>query len=421
MAAGRPDSERADVLVEGDVIVAVGASLDPTGAEVVELGGRVIIPGLVNAHVHTWQTALRGIGADWTMLEYLAEVHGQLGPRYQPEDIYIGNLAGALSQLNSGTTTIADWSHNNATPDHADAAIAALQQSGVRAAFLHGTPARRSDVAHPVAEVDRLHGASHGPLITIGMAIAGPQASTADVAIADLRAAAERGIIASMHQSGGAAAPAWDAVNAAGLLDERTNVVHGAGLSQDWAKTLIDAGASFTITPENELGHGHGTPITATLLAHGAAPSLGSDTDTTAPGGLLGGSRLALAQQRGLDHDAARRDTGMMCPTATVTTKQALSWATVEGARALGLADRVGCIQPGLQADLVVIDTRQLNLWPADDAVTAAVHSDQANIEAVMVGGSWRKRDHRLLGVDLEKIKNDLLQSRQRLLHPTHQ
>jgi 5-methylthioadenosine/S-adenosylhomocysteine deaminase len=241
--------------------------------------------------------------------------------------------------------------------------------------------------------------------------------STPQVAVADFRAAAERGIVASMHQSGGAPAPAWEAVSSGGLFTALTNIVHGAGLTDDWVKRLVDAGATFTTTPENELGHGHANPITAALLAHSGAPSLGTDTDTAVAGGsVLTGARIALAHQRGVDHDKARQDTGVMCPTATVTSRQALAWATIEGARALGLADRTGSIAVGLQADLTVIDARQLNLWPAHDPIAAALHADLANIEAVMIAGAWRKRDHRLIDVDLDTIKTQLRQSGEKLL-----
>jgi 5-methylthioadenosine/S-adenosylhomocysteine deaminase len=218
MAAHRPDTERLDILITNDVITAVGVDFPTTGVtEVVDLAGRIVIPGLVNAHLHTWQTALRTIGADWTMLEYLPRVHGEFGPRYRPDDIYIGTLAGALSQINCGATTIGDWAHNNLTPEHTDAGLDALQRSGVRAVFFHGLPGRSPETAHPLTEVDRLLGAVPHPLVTIGMAIAGPQMSTPQVAVADFRAAAERGIVASMHQSGGAPAPAWEAVSSGGL------------------------------------------------------------------------------------------------------------------------------------------------------------------------------------------------------------
>jgi cytosine/adenosine deaminase-related metal-dependent hydrolase len=418
MSPARPDAERIDILIDGDHIADVGERLDSRDAEAVDLVGRIVIPGLVNAHLHAWQSALRFAGADWTLPEYLHHVHGRLAGHYTPDDIYIGNLAGALNQINCGTTTLGDWCHNNPTPEHTDAAVEGLRKSGIRAVFLHGTPNRAPDVAHPVTEVDRL---LDGParahqLLTVGMAIAGPQYSTPDVAVADMRVAAERDLVVSMHQSGGQPTAAWEAVRAAALFGPRTNIVHGAGLTGKWVSTLVEAGVSFTATPENELSQGHGVPITGALLRRGAAPSLGTDTETAVSGGILTAARIALAHQRGLDHEDRRQATGLMCTTPSVTSKQALSWATVEGARAMGLGDRAGRIEPGLQADLVVIDARALNLWPAHDPIAAALHASVADIEAVMIAGRWRKRDHSLIEADLDDVKSQLRESGERLV-----
>ncbi|GAB3932604.1 amidohydrolase family protein [Kribbella albertanoniae] len=421
MAPDRPDWEDADVLVEGTQIVAVGTNVLPAtshGADaheevdVVDCTGRIIMPGLVNAHLHTWQTGLRFIGSDWTLSQYLQHTHGSIARHFRPEDMYIGTLAGAVSQIDGGITTIGDWCHNTPTADHADAAVDGLLQSGVRAVFLHGTshaaPAHRQ-----LREIDQL---LDGPvrthdLLTLGMAIRGPQLSPAAAAIADFRAAHERGIVVSMHQSGGDLKPAWDAVHKAGLFRPGTNIAHGTGLTDEWVRTLVDAGVTFTTTPENELGQGHGAPITAQLLPLGDAPSLGTDTDCVVAGDLLTSARVALAYQRGLDHDRRRRTHGIFSMEPTVTSKQALSWATLEGARALGLADRVGRLQPGLQADLIVIDTRAPNLWPAHDPIAAALYSSFGNIEAVMIAGHWRKREHTMLAIDLDRINEQLERS----------
>ncbi|MEQ0565231.1 amidohydrolase family protein [Amycolatopsis sp. NEAU-NG30] len=405
MAPDRPDAERADVLVEDDRVAGVGERLDATGAEVVDVSGRIVLPGLVNAHLHTWQTALRGVGADWTLADYLGRLHGAVAGHYRPEDMRIGTLAGALSQLDRGTTTLGDWCHNTPTPDHTDAALDGLRASGIRGVFLHGTPYSAPDATHPAGEIDRLTG---GPLLTFGMAVRGPQLSTPDTAVADFRAAAERGLVVSMHQSGGEPGPGWEAVRDAGLLSPATNVVHGAGLTGDWLKTLVDAGASFTSTPENELGQGHGFPLTGQLLQLGSAPSLGTDTDAVTPGDVLSAARIALAHQRGHDHDDHRQATGSFSFTATITAKQALSWATVEGARALGLADRVGRIEPGMQADLVVLEGATAN--PVASALYASA------VEAVMIAGRWRKRGHTLLGVDLGAVRDQLRESAAHLL-----
>ena len=158
-----------------------------------------MLPGLVNAHMHTWQTALRSVAANWTLLEYFRHVHAGLATVFTPEDIHIATLAGALNQLDHGVTTLVDWCHNNPTPEHTDAGIAGLKESGIRAAFFHGSPKpdpkpgepHFSEVPHPRQEVERL---LKGPLsdrnalVTLGMAVLGPHYSTLDVSDARLRA-----------------------------------------------------------------------------------------------------------------------------------------------------------------------------------------------------------------------------------------
>lgn len=416
LAPNRPDAEVADILVEGTEIIDVGASLEAPDAEVVDVSGRIIMPGLVNAHLHTWQTGLRGIGADWTLSQYLGNMHGTIAGLYQPDDMRINSLAGSLSLLNGGTTTVGDWCHSDARAEYSDAAIDGLLQSGIRAVFLHGAPYLAVG-ARSLNELDRLIDGptrSHDRL-TIGMAVRGPQLSSAPRALADMRAAAGRGIILSMHQSGGLLKPAWDRVRRAGLFGPSTNIAHGMGLDDDWLSYLVGCGVTFTTTPENELGQGHGQPITGRLLARGAAPSLGTDTNAVAGDDLFSAARLALAHQRGLDHQRQRQTQGLFSPEPTITVRQALEWATIEGARALGLSDRIGRLVPGMQADLIVLDVHGSSHWAAREPLAAVLQSSFGNVEAVMVEGRWRKRAHQLLDVDVARIHRDLDASSERI------
>jgi cytosine/adenosine deaminase-related metal-dependent hydrolase len=429
MAPGEPDLPQADILVEDGMIAAIAPGITADDAETVDATGRIIIPGLVNAHMHTWQTALRGVSADWTLLEYFRWVHAGLATQFTPEDIRIGTLAGALNQINCGTTTLGDWCHNNPTPAYTDAAIEGLRESGIRAVFLHGSPKpdpkpgekHFSEVPHPRAEIERL---MRGPfagqdrLLTLGMAILGPHYSTTDVALADFRLAQEMGLIVSMHQGGGPpkSADGWDAVEAAGLIGPRTNIVHGNDLPDDRLRRFVAAGVTFTSTPENEMSQGHGHPIAGRLLALGAAPSLGNDIESVVSGEMLTVARVALAHQRALDHARIRRETGAIAQAPTITGREALSWITLRGARALGLQDRVGCLRPGMQADLVMIDARALNLWPPHDAVATVLQASLANIEAVMIAGSWRKQKGRLIFQGLDGVQAALLASGRRIV-----
>src|ERR1700736_5513465 len=126
------DLARGDVLITDGVITAGAERIDAADAEVIDATDRIVLPGFVDNHRHTWQTAFRGIGADWTFDDYVVAMHGTLKPRYRPEDVYLGNLLGRLEALHSGVTTMLDWFHCAQSPEHADAAVGALRDASGR-------------------------------------------------------------------------------------------------------------------------------------------------------------------------------------------------------------------------------------------------------------------------------------------------
>lgn len=407
------DLPRGDVLVTGDTITAIAPDIQADDVQVVDATGCIVIPGLVNAHMHTWQTALRGLAANWTLLEYFQKMHAGLATVFEPDDLYIATLVGALNQLNCGTTTLADWCHNNRTPAHNDAAVQGLLESGIRAAFFHGTPKPDPkpgerpfwEVPHPRAEIERLLKKHQGnPLLSVHAAVLGPHYSTLEVALHDFRMVRELGLIGSLHQGGGAARTpdGWEKLEAAGLLGPQINIVHGHALSDAQLKRFCGLGMSFSAAAENEMTQGHGHPITGRLRQFGKAPSLGVDLESVLSGDMLTQARVALGMQRSLDNVAYREVHGTIPPTSTISTREALSWVTVEGARMLGQLDRIGTLAPGKQADLVLIRADDLNMQPVHDPVsTVVMQTTLANIDSVMVAGRWRKRHGRLLDVEL--------------------
>jgi cytosine/adenosine deaminase-related metal-dependent hydrolase len=424
------DLAEADLLIEDDRIAAVGPGIEAGDAERLDGTDRIVIPGLVNAHMHTWQTGLRGIAADWTLPEYFRWMHAGLATLFRPEDIRIATLAGALNQLASGTTTLVDWCHNNPTPEHTDAAVEALRESGIRAAFFHGSPKpdprpgepHFSEIPHPRREVERLLKgplASRDGLVTLGLAILGPHYSTLDVALQDFRLARELGLVASMHQGGGPARTpeGWTRLVEAGLVGPGTNIVHGNDLDDDSLRRFVDLGVSFSLTPENEMSQGHGFPITGRLRRLGAAPSIGDDLESLFSGDLFTTARVALGMQRALDNAAFRAAEGRIPDTTTVTTREALAWATIEGARMLGLDHRIGSIAPGKQADLVVLRTDDLALSPVHDPVaTVVMQGAAAHVETVLVAGRFRKREGRLVtATDIGATRRALAASGRRI------
>jgi cytosine/adenosine deaminase-related metal-dependent hydrolase len=404
----------AALVIEGDRIVSVGSAADagaPAETDLVVDGrGFLVVPGFVNAHMHTWQTALRGVASNWTLLEYLRWTHAGLATHFTPDDIHHGTLAGALNQLDCGTTTLVDWCHNNPTPQHTDAAVEALDRSGIRATFLHGSPKPDPkpgerpfwEVPHPRSEIERLAGQSRfgaDGLLTLGMAVLGPHYATLDVAVADCVLARELGLVTSMHQGGGHARTpeGWPVLIERDLLGPHVNIVHGHDLSDGQLARLVELGVSFSVTPENEMGQGHGHPLIGRLRDLGAAPSIGIDLESSVSGELFVAARVAMAHQRALDNAAFRQaaapGAAPIPDTPSVSTLDALRWITVDGARMVGLADRIGSLTPGKQADLVLVDARRPNMQPVHDPVNAVVtQTSLANIDSVMVAGRWRKR-----------------------------
>lgn len=407
------DLPAGDMLVTGDTITAIAPRLDADDAQLIDAAGCIVIPGLINAHMHTWQTALRGLAANWTLLEYFQKMHAGLATVFEPQDLHIATLMGALNQINCGTTTLVDWCHNNRTPQHNDAAIAGLLESGIRAAFFHGTPKPDPkpgerpfwELPHPRAEVERLLKAHQGhPRLSVHAAVLGPHYSTLEVALHDFRMAKDLGIIASLHQGGGPARTpdGWEKLEAAGLLGPHINIVHGHALSDAQLKRFCELGMSFSAAAESEMSQGHGHPITGRLRALGKGPSLGVDLESVLSGDMLTQARVALGMQRSLDNAAYREAHGSIPPTSTITTREALSWVTMEGARMLGQEHRIGSLAPGKQADLVLIRADDLNMQPVHDPVNSVVmQTSLANIDSVMVAGRWKKRHGQLLDVDL--------------------
>ncbi|MGI5242023.1 amidohydrolase family protein [Dactylosporangium sp. CA-139066] len=395
------DLKRADVLLEAGVIVAVAERIDAPDAAVIDATDRIVMPGFVDTHRHTWQTALRGAGADWTFAEYLAAIHGRLRPCYRPEDVYLGNLLGRLEALHSGVTTMLDWFHCAQSPEHADAAVAALRDVPGRSIFCYGAGWGTTD---PIgAEVRRVRsGLSGDGLVTMALGLRGPELTTMDTVAEELRLAAELRLRTSVHiESGGTRRPIAE-LRAHGLLRDTTTFVHANRIGDDELRMLADAGASVSISPDVELKMGMGWPETGRMLAAGLRPTLSVDDCPSNGGDMFATMRTAYAVQRGLDGGLRSRDL--------------LEFATVDGARACGLAARTGSITPGKDADIILLRADDLTVFPVNHpAGTIVTAGHPGLVDTVIVAGRVVKRDGVLVDVDLPALRSRLVASRDRI------
>ena len=315
--------ESGDVLIEGEHISGVGESLPEADAETIDAAGMILLPGLVNAHMHTWQTALRGLGGDWGGRSYFEIAHETLAPRYRPEDIYIATLTGAWAQMEAGATTLFDWCHNNPTPEHTDAGIDALEESGIRALFGHGTPKPQpqegephySQIPHPESEIKRLRTgrlSNDDGLITLAMAILGADYSPLEVALHDMRLAREYGLLSSAHIWGDASRKVkggYHTLAREGVLGPDHNLVHCNYVEDEELRVILDSGASITATPSAEMQTNRGEAVCGRVSALGGRPSIGVDLETYVSGNMLHAMRHALQVQRIFDNRRLDADT----------------------------------------------------------------------------------------------------------------
>jgi 5-methylthioadenosine/S-adenosylhomocysteine deaminase len=401
-----------DLFVRDGIIEAVGRVGEASVDE--ELDGRdmIVLPGFVDTHRHTWQACVRFACLGWSLVEYMQNLQQHIAPHFTPDDVYAGNLLGALTALDAGITTLRDESHVQNTPEHGDAAIAALREAGIRASFGHGWPSsaeymRNSSLPHP-ADLERIRREvlnDDDALVTMHAHLRGPSLSTMETTTAELRRARDLGLRSSLHIGAEIGGDTRELLllDEDGLLGPDLTFVHCCVTSEEDLKRMHDSGGSASAAPLIEaVMPGLGYPATARLLRAGVRPTFGVDVEVAAGGDMFNVMRSAL-QSHQLRRVSAPQLEG---EDRAFGPHELLEFATIDGARACGLADRTGSITPGKQADLIVLRADQLNLLAGHDpaaAVVAAGHP--GNVDSVYVAGQARKRGGELVDVDLDALR----------------
>lgn len=407
----------ADVLIEDDKIVAVEPDIS-ADAEVVDAAGDIVIPGFVDSHRHTWEAAIRGCAPNATLDDYFVEVLDTFAPVYRPDDVYASNLAGSLECLNAGITTLVDWSHINNTPEHPDAGVTALQETGIRAQYAYGSANTslaaywfNSELVIPGDDVRRIRDtyfASDDGLLTMGLATRGPGFCQEHVVREEWALARELDIPITVHVAMGRMAGRFGMVsqlNDLGLLGPDTTFVHCCHFSDEEWQLVKESGGRISIAPQVEVQMGHGWPPVLKSLQHGLRPSFSIDVVTTVPGDMFTQMRSAFGSERGRVMETAYEPNEQV-PKDCLTAEQMLRAATIDGAYVAGVEDRTGSVTPGKQADLVILDAQAINVAPVIDPVAAVVLcADVSNVDTVLVAGEFRKRDGKLTG-DLAKARD---------------
>ncbi|MEU4097187.1 amidohydrolase family protein [Streptomyces sp. NPDC026673] len=395
--------EDGDVLVIGERIEAIGHNLTvPEGTAEIDATGGILMPGMIDSHRHMYQTALRGIGADWTLSQYFVFCYLNWGKLFRPQDIYAGNLLAAVEALDAGVTTTLDWSHGLQTLDHADAAVDALQATPGRYILAYGNllGAPWEWAASPDFK------AFASRRFTTGDDMLGLQLAfdvTADPDFPERKAfetARDLGLRVTTH-AGVWGATSDDSIRLMwenGFMTRDVTYVHAASLSQDSYHRIAATGGTVSVSSESELNAGQGYPPTTHLRKHGIPVSLSMDSSMWWSADLFSAMRSTLSADRAREHlEAHGRDETVVHN--HLRAEEVVQWATSGGAHALGLSSAVGSITVGKKADLVLIkNDRSPAMYPIIHPYGHVVfQAGRGDVHTVMVNGKVVKYGHALL------------------------
>jgi 5-methylthioadenosine/S-adenosylhomocysteine deaminase len=436
----------ADVLVEGTKILAVGPNLHATGAGVIDATGRIVMPGFIDTHHHQFETVLRSFLADGILINdgsktpsgdttYFEFILLTFAPVFRPEDVYINELFGGLSQLDDGVTTVHDVSQIHHSLAHSDAAIQALFDTGRRAAFGYfesaGAAILGTNPGNKYPEdafrIKSKWFSSNDQLVTMimGGEVYLPHYERA------WQIGRELGLQVAAHiLSPFGIRPTLDLLAQGKGGDSGTlglgpdNLfIHMTGMSDLGWQGVKDAGAQVSLAVPIEMNMRHGIPPILKMESLGMEPSLSVDVECTLTADFFTQMRSTMNMQRMivnqmvLEQGAFTPPTQWPTPAAgtpnLLTTRDVLRYGTMNGAKALRLDGKVGSLTPGKEADIVILDATAINVAPLNQVPGAVVSlMDRTNVETVIVAGKVRKWKGKLMNVNVPKLRKDLEASR---------
>lgn len=415
------------ILVENDSITQIYNGTTPTsypnGTEVVNATGKIISPGFIDSHHHLWQTAFKTIASNTTLSEYFQK-YSEFSPtitNMTVEDKYLGTLTGALELLNAGSTTVLDHAHGDSSNATADAMLNATLASGIRAYHgftVHAIPGYDiEDQIFKLQELAQDPRLKSNGLVSLGLSYDGFDGGSENITskLFDIVQNDNLSVVTT-HYLGGP----WTISNSPTLLSTlgwlNTSVPiifsHASFITSSDFTALRQSNQYLSTTPESEMHYGHAHPW-AHLIQDQA--SLGVDTHFTYSTDMVGQARLWLQRLRQRRFDPVIVEDLQIPIHNPMSVEQAFYLITRAGALSLRRSD-LGIITPGAKADLIVFDGESPNMLGWKDPVAAIIlHSNVGDVEHVLVGGEWVKRDGKLTFEGYGDVKRRFLESARRI------
>lgn len=386
LGARTSNHAEADVLVDGDRIVEIGQNLRARDAEVVEAAGSIVMPGFVDAHRHTWKSLFRNMGLIGSSDRSVVP-SASVGRHFDADDLYAATLIGLLGAVESGITTVVDWCDMPLDNEFTEAALQAHTDVGLRCVYVPVRPRWSEERGFPeaVRRVVAERAAASNPMRSIAFGAEDPE--DPDLTARDWGTARELGLRIHAHVgTDDSHAGAVAAIGDRGLLGEDVTLVHCTRLSAGDLDAISGSGTSVVLTPPTEMAGGIGAPPVQALIDRSIRPGLGVDDERIAPGDMFAQMRAAISVQHATLFDLKLAGKGGV--PNLMSTRDAIRHGTIDGANAIGLGAITGSLEPGKQADIVVLRSDHPNIFPINDPIGAVVWGmDTSNIEWVFAGG----------------------------------
>jgi 5-methylthioadenosine/S-adenosylhomocysteine deaminase len=393
------DFAQGDILIEDGKIRDVRPAIDaPPDAAIVEAGSHIVIPGFVDTHSHSYQGLLRGVLASGLLNpDYNRDIQTTLTPAFSAADAYAGMLVTALGMIETGTTTMVDISQVCHTPEHSDALVRALQESGLRAVYsYHRGTGPATQYPQDIKRLQRTYFSTKDQLLTLALT------GTLNANIHGL--AREVGVPIVQHLVGNNLTAPLQALARDGLLRAGDEYIHCLGIDDAGWKLIKDTGGQVSLCALIDMTMGHGTPTIQEALDHGFRPSLSSDHGVTTTQDFFTLMRTTFAFQRLRALERGRR--GEQNLPALLTCRDMLEFATIAGARCANLDGKVGTLTPGKEADIVMLRADRLDIWPLNNAAGAVVNlMSPGHVDTVFIAGKVRKWRGNLVGIDAARVR----------------
>lgn len=381
LGAKTPNLTEADVLIEEGRIKEIGSALRARDAEVVDAADSIVMPGFVDTHRHVSRSLFRNLGDDAGNID---------NSHFQPDDVYAATLIGLLGALEAGITTVVDWADIAQDDAHMEAALQAHADAGLRTVLVSAaseaaeTP---SQLGHAARDLAGGHPRVQAANTTIALGSADVRQGHIERVEKEWSLARELGI--RIHAHAGldpSDAGVVSTLANAGLLAADVTMVHCTYLSEGDLDAIAETGASVAVAPSSEMASGLGAPPLQKMLDRGIQPGLAVDDERLAPGDLFAQMRVTNSIQHAAYFDL--KLAGKAGLPNLLTTRDVIRYATVGGARAAGLGHVTGSLEPGKQADIILLRTDRPNVFPINDPIGAVVWGvDTSNVDWVFVGG----------------------------------